>query len=225
LKTKQAVNKLYSGSYTGATRINVQRKVPVISLNERLKNVQLEPLLTDMKPDSPAKIKGAANIMAKLSIHGNTVPAVKSTLAGNLSFSVKHGAVRGFNVQKMIDLGRLVSSDRKMQTSYANEQTLFSTLQGTATIHNGLVNNPDFLLESSTVEVKGAGTANLVNDALNYKVKAKLKTGANSKSIVKGRAVAINVGGSFTKPTYMIDVMSMITEQEQQRATETRESH
>ncbi len=217
LKTKQVIKQLYSGSYTGATLINVQRKIPVISLNERLKNVQLEPLLTDMKPNAPAKVTGAANIVAKLSMRGNTVPAVKSTLGGNLSFSVKHGAVRGFNVQKMIDLGKTLSSGKKMKASYTNEQTLFSTLQGTATIRNGLVNNPDFLLESSTVEVKGGGTANLVNDALKYKVKAKLKTSANSKSIVKGRTVTINVGGSLTKPTYRVDIMSLITEQEQQK--------
>jgi len=217
LKTKQAIKQLYSGSYTGAALINVQRKIPVISLNERLKNVQLEPLLTDMKSDTPAKITGVANIVAKLSMRGNTVPAVKSTLGGNLSFLVKHGAVRGVNVQKMIDLGKTLSSGKKMKASYANEQTLFSTLQGTATIRNGLVNNPDFLLESSTVEVKGGGTANLVNDALKYKVKAKLKTSANSKSIVKGRTVAINVGGSLAKPTYRVDIMSLITEQEQQK--------
>ncbi len=217
LQTQQTIKQLYKGNYTGAARINVQRKVPVISLNERLKNVQLEPLLTDIKPEAPAKITGTANITAKLLMRGNTVAAVKSTLGGNLSFSVKHGAIRGFNVQKIIDLGKALSSGKKMKANYVNEQTLFSTLQGTATIRNGLMNNPDFLLESSTVKVNGGGTANLVNNALNYQVKAKIKASANSKSIVKGRTVAIHVGGHFTKPTYRVDLMSLITEKEQQK--------
>ncbi|MBE0470876.1 MAG: AsmA family protein [Methyloprofundus sp.] len=219
LTTKQSIKQLYSGSYNGQIRVNAKGKTPVITLNEKIAGVQLEPLLTDMQPNTPAKIKGAADITAKLEMQGNTIPDIKSTLGGNIDFSVAKGAITGFNVQKMIDMGKLFSQGKDMQESYANEQTLFSVLQGTATVNKGIINNPDFLLESSTVEVKGAGTANLVNEALNYKVQAKAKQASNA------RPVAIKVGGTFSKPSYIVDALSMITEKEEEKINKAIDKH
>jgi len=145
LTTKQSIKQLYSGSYKGQITLNAKDKTPVITLNEGIAGVQLEPLLSDMQPDTAAKIKGAANITAKLNMQGNTIPDIKSTLGGNIDFSVAKGSITGFNVQKMIDMGKLLAQGKDMQASYANEQTLFSVLQGTATVNKGVINNPDFL--------------------------------------------------------------------------------
>ncbi|SHE22572.1 AsmA family protein [methanotrophic endosymbiont of Bathymodiolus puteoserpentis (Logatchev)] len=219
LTTKQSIKQLYNGRYNGQISINAKGKNPVISLNEKIVGVQLEPLFGDMQPDTPAKIKGAANITAKLNMRGNTIPDIKSTLAGNINFFVTKGAITGFNVQEMLDVGKLFAKGKKMKASYANEQTLFSVLQGTATINKGIINNPDFLLESSTVEVKGAGTVNLVNDALSYKVQAKAKRSS------KARPVAIKVSGTFSNPSYTVDALSMITEKEEEKINKAIDKH
>ncbi len=219
LTTKQSIKQLYSGRYNGQISVNAKGKNPAIFLNEKIVGVQLEPLFGDMQPDTPAKIKGAANITAKLNMRGNTIPDIKSTLAGNINFFVTKGAITGFNVQEMIDVGKLFAKGKKMKASYANEQTLFSVLQGTATINKGIINNPDFLLESSTVEVKGAGTANLVNDTLSYKVQAKAKRSS------KARPVAIKVGGTFSNPSYTVDALSMITEKEEEKINKAIDKH
>ena len=219
LTTKQSIKQLYSGRYSGQISVNAKGKTPRISLNEKISGVQLEPLFSAMQPDTPAKIKGAANITAKLNMRGNTVPDIKSTLGGNIDFSVTKGAITGFNVQKMIDMGKLFSQGKVMKEGYENEQTLFSVLQGTATVKKGLINNPDFLLESSTVVVKGAGTANLVNEALSYKVQAKVKQASNA------RPVAIKVGGTFSKPSYTVDALSMITEKEEEKINKAIDKH
>jgi AsmA protein len=68
-----------------------------------------------------------------------------------------------------------------------------------------------------TVEVKGGGTANLNNDALDYKVIAKIKKGGKN---VTNRPVAVNVKGTFSKPVYTVDltsIESMMTEEEKQK--------
>jgi AsmA protein len=219
LTTKQSIKQLYSGRYNGQISVNAKGKTPRISLNEEILGVQLEPLFSAMQPDTPAKIKGVANIAAKLNMRGNTIPAIKSTLGGNIDFSVAKGAIIGFNVQKMIDMGKLFSQGKSMKEGYKNEQTLFSVLKGTATVNKGLINNPDFLLESSTVEVKGSGTANLVNEALSYKVQAKAKQASNA------RPVAIKVGGTFSKPSYTVDALSMITEKEEEKINKEIDKH
>ncbi|HIG64436.1 MAG TPA: AsmA family protein [Methyloprofundus sp.] len=217
VKTKQSIAQLYQGSYKGQITINAKDKTPRISLNEKISNVQLEPLVSDLQPDSKVKLKGQANITANLSGKGNTVTAIKAGLGGRLNFSINKGAIPGFNVQQLIDIGKLATKGKKMQQSYVNEQTLFSTIKGSAKVNKGIINNPDFLAESSTVEVKGRGTANLNNDALDYKVIAKIKKGGKN---VANRPIAVNVQGTFSKPVYTVDltaIESMMTEEEKQK--------
>ncbi|WP_428357001.1 AsmA family protein [Methyloprofundus sp.] len=217
LKTRQSINQLYKGNYKGQISINAQGKSPRISLNEKISNVQIGPLLTDLQPESKAKLKGQANISARLNTIGNTLPAIKSGLGGTLNFSLVDGAVRGFNLQKIIDVGRLAIKGKEMQQNYTDEQTLFSVIKGSATINKGLITNPDFLAESSTVEVKGGGTANLVTEALDYNVVTKAKKGGKD---ITDRPVAIKVQGTFSEPNYTIDlssIESMMTDEEKQK--------
>jgi len=221
LRTKQKIKQLYKGSYKGQMTINANSKTPTLALNEKIAGVQIEPLLKDLQPDSVAKLKGTANIEAKLNARGNTIPAIKSTLGGKLNFALHEGAIREFNLQKIIDVGRQAIKGKKMKESYANEQTLFSIIQGTATVQKGIINNPDFLATSSTVEVKGSGTANLVNNALNYQVVAKLKQRTDKKTNkAADRPVAIKVSGTLSEPVYKVDLTSieaMMTEKEKKK--------
>ncbi len=217
IKTRQAIKQLYQGNYKGQITINAKNNTPVISLNETIDRVQLEPLLNDLQPESKAKIKGAANIAANLNTTGNTISAIKAGLGGTMNFSLTEGAIRGFNLQQIIDLGRLALKGKEMQKNYADEQTLFTVIKGTATVNKGLITNPDFLAESSTIEVKGGGTANLVNEALDYKVVAKAKKGGKN---IADRPVAIKVKGTFSQPVYTIDmaaIESMMTDEEKEK--------
>lgn len=217
VKTKHDIKQLYQGSYQGQITINAKNKTPGISLNEKITKVQLEPLLNDLKPASKVKLKGLANITARLNSTGNTVTAIKSGLGGKLNFSINNGAIPGFNTQEIIDIGKLAVKGKTMQQSYANEQTLFSIIKGSATVKKGIINNPDFLAESSTVELKGGGTANLNTDALDYKVIAKIKKGSKD---ITNRPIALNVKGTFSKPIYNVDltsIQSMMTKEEKQK--------
>jgi AsmA protein len=81
LTTKQSIKQLYSGRYNGQISVNAKGKNPVIFLNEKIVGVQLEPLFGDMQPDTPAKIKGAANITAKLNMRGNTISGIQQRLS------------------------------------------------------------------------------------------------------------------------------------------------
>jgi len=223
--TKQKISKLYKGSYSGQLTVNAKSKKPRIFLNEKISGVQLEPLFSDMQLNQSIKLKGTANIKAKLNTQGNTVSEMKSTLAGNFDFVVKKGALTGFNVQKMIDLGRMFAQSKTMQGNYNNEQTLFTVLQGSARVKQGVINNPDLLLDSSTIEVKGGGTANLVNEALNYKLAAKVKQASTKSVQVKGRPIVIKVAGTFAQPSYKVDVLSMVTEHEQKKINKEIDKH
>jgi len=211
VKTEQSIQKLYQGQYKGKLNLNAQTNTPKISLNETITGVQIGQLLKALKPDAPAQVTGALNVQAKLNTRGNTVAQFKSALSGNLGFSLNNGALQGINIQKMIDTAKLFSG-KAMKTDYANEQTLFSSIKGTATVRRGLLNNPDFVMNSAQLAVNGAGTVNLVSEALNYQVKANLKHHA-----ANDRPVAIKVAGTISNPSYTMDVLSMVNEKEKEK--------
>jgi AsmA protein len=207
LKTQQSIKHLYRGSYSGRSSINVQRKIPQLTLDEKLSNIQIEPLLQAMKIERQAS--GLINATAKIQGSGNTTPAIKSSLTGNVDFSVKDSVIKGFNLQKIIDSGRLLIQGKALPAENKNDQTVFSVIKGSAQIKNGLVTNNDLLAESSKLRVKGKGTVNLATDALNYSVDARLLK-PNEKDKFKGIPLAVKIVGTMNEPSYQLDIKTMV---------------
>lgn len=206
VKTQQSIKHLYQGSYSGRSSINVQHKTPQLTLDEKLSNIQIEPLLQAMKVER--KMSGIINATAKIKGTGNSTPAIKSSLAGNINFSVKDSIIKGFNLQKIIDGGKLLIQGKALPTQNKNDQTVFSIVKGSAQINKGLVTNNDLLAESSKLRVKGKGTANLANDTLNYSIDARLLK-PNEKDKFKGIPLAVKVVGTFSDPSYKLDLQAM----------------
>ncbi len=213
VKTQQAVKQLYQGAYSGKTSINVKGKYPAISLNERLSNVQVEPLLKDLQ-GGDVKMTGTVTASANLQGYGNSTKAIKSSLNGNLGFQFKDGVIRGFNLQKMIDNTKALIKGSPLPTENKNDQTVFSEISGTAKITKGLVKNDDLKAISSRLLVNGSGTANLANDQLDYKIHGKLikKATADQPEKIKGIPLIVKIDGSFAKPSYTLDIPTMLLE-------------
>ncbi len=213
IQTHQTIKRLYKGSYSGSTAINVQNKTPTLRLNEKLSNVQIEPLLKDMKLD--ILMQGTTNASAKIQARGNSISAIKSSMNGNLEFSFKDSVIKGFNLQKIIDSAKGLLDGGTLPTKNKNDQTVFSIISGTAQIKNGVLSNNDLLAESSKVRVKGKGTVNISNEALKFNVNSRVikRTATDTKAEkIRGIPVIINVGGTLSKPTYQLDIIAMAAE-------------
>ncbi len=207
VKTRQNIKQLYQGSYSGNSSINVQNKTPLLTLNEKLSNIQIEPLLQALKVEQ--KMSGVINAAVKIQGHGNSTPAIKSSLAGNLNFSIKDSIIKGFNLQKIIDSGKQLLKGKPLPKNNKNDQTVFSIIKGTATIKKGLLKNDDLLAESSKVRVIGNGSANLASSTLDYTVDARLLK-PKEKDKFKGIPLAIKVTGNFDDLSYKPDLETMV---------------
>jgi len=87
-------------------------------------------------------------------------------------------------------------------------------MSGTATITNGLIQNNDLAAKSSKLRVDGKGNVNLNSEALDYKIDAKLldsDAASAEPEQVKG-AVAIDIAGTLSNPTYTINIASLLTD-------------
>ncbi|MFK5950630.1 MAG: AsmA family protein [Methylococcales bacterium] len=213
IKTQQSIKQLYQGTYKGSTTINVRNRTPSIALNERLNKVNINPLLTDLQNE--ARISGIVNANATLQGYGNSAKAIKSSLSGNIAFNFNNGVIKGFNLQKIIDNSKALLKGAALPTDNKNDQTVFSVIKGTAKIRQGLVTNNDLYMEASKLRVNGEGTANLATDKLDYRIEAKLLkkvATATEAEKIKGMPIIIKVGGGIAKPTYTLDIASMLLE-------------
>ena len=215
IKTQQNIKKLYQGSYSGTASVNVKNKTPILNLNEKLSNVNIEPLLKGVVGE--AKITGLVNAGIKVQARGNTVKAMKASLNGNANFNFKDGVVHGFNIQKIINNSKALLKGGALPVNSKHDQTVFSIIKGTATIKKGVVSNKDLYAKAGKLRVNGKGSANLARQKLDYRVEAKVLKQIATKTQaekIKGAPIVINIGGSFDKPSYTLDIVSMLINNE-----------
>ncbi len=211
IHTQQSVNQFYQGNYSGNLTLNARSDQPILKVNEKIDHVQLEPLLQDYLGE--ARMSGTINVSAQLQGRGNKTDELKSSLNGRVSFLVKNSVIKGFNLQQIIDSGKALIKGSALPADNKSDQTLFSAISGTATITNGIIQNNDLVAKSSKLQVDGKGNINLISEALDYKVDAKLlsrKTDTEPEKI-KG-AATIHIAGTLIKPSYSIDIASLLTD-------------
>lgn len=212
--------KMYEGSYSGNVTLDVRGKEPRIAMDEKLAGVQIGPMLTDMTGD--ARITGKADIAVKLNAAGNDPEAMRRTMNGNASFSFLDGTVKGMNVLGEIRRAyALVRGKPAPAATGTPDQTDFSALTGTAVITNGLVRNDDLLLKSPVMQLAGKGTANLVNEQLDYGVTANLVDVLEGEGELTGRAIPVRITGTFSAPKVGVD-MEQVLKQEVKKQIEKK---
>ncbi|MGR9114405.1 MAG: AsmA family protein [Gammaproteobacteria bacterium] len=225
INTQQSVKNFYQGSYNGSLGLNVSNSQPVLALNEKLTNVQIEPLYKDFKGEN-SKLTGSVNASARLQGRGNSTQALKSSLNGQLNFAFTNGVVKGFNLQQIIDNAKSIIKGSPLVTDNPKDQTVFSEIKGSANVTNGLIVNKDLVANSSKLRVTGEGQADLKTEQLNYQVKARLieaKATATEPEKLSRMPVIINVAGTFDKPAYTLDVANMLLEKNKEKIEQKKE--
>ena len=225
IDTEQAIKHLYQGSYAGSFNLDVRNREPILTLNEKLTNVRIEPLLTDLKGEN-ARITGSINASARLKGTGNNPEALKSTLNGQLNFIFKDGVVKGINLQQIIDDAKSLIKGQPLVTDNPNDQTVFSEIKGTADVINGLVVNEDLIANSSKLRVTGEGSADLKTEQLDYKLIARLikdKATETEPEKFSKMPILINLQGTFDKPEFTLDIAAMLIEKNKEKIEQKKE--
>lgn len=205
--TQQSVNTFYQGAYSGNLNVDARNKKPVIVLNEHLTKVQLEPWLKGLfkKP-----ITGQLTASAQLQAQGSNADELKSTLNGHVDVSLKDAVIKGVNLQKIIDNGKALIKGTGLPTDSKDDQTLFTQITGTAAINNGLVRNDDLVATAAKLHVDGKGSANIVNETLDYQVNAILP--AQEAGQAPSPPLVIAITGPFDNLNYAIDATALLTD-------------
>lgn len=193
---------LYGGSYAGNIALDVRKDTPVVAVDEIITGVLIEPLLTDLQGEQ-AKLSGTAQASAKLTAAGTGAEAIKRTLNGNLSFALRDGAVKGYDIAQLIRnaksyLGQEVAYDESRKTDFAE-------ILGNASVTNGVISNPDLSAKSPLLRVDGNGQASLPAETIDYRVRATLVAtsqgqGGREVADLTGIPLPIHITGTFSDP-------------------------
>jgi AsmA protein len=218
VKVEQSAKQFYKGSYSGNLSIDARTEKPLLALNENLTDIHLAPFLKAIKGE--AKMDGIATVSTQLHGQGSKLKEASSNLAGQVSFFLKDGFIKGFNLQKMLENGKQLVKGGALPVDSQpldspHDQTNFSEIKGTATINKGLLQNDDLIVNTAKIRSTGKGSVNLKTEAVDYKIMIKLlKTAAttNTPEQVHDTPIGIHLGGTISKPTYTVDVAALLSD-------------
>ncbi len=215
LRINPAGASMYGGQYRGDITLDARQDTPVLSLNEKVSGVQAGPLLKDLTGDD--KLLGTADFQATLKGRGATPEQLRQTLNGTAGFAFTDGAVKGVNIASLIRNAQAKLKGQPAPADTQANQTDFAELRGTATVTNGVVRNDDLSLQSPLLRVTGKGEASLPEETIDYLLTTKIVgsiEGQGGKGLgeLKGVAIPVRIGGTFSKPSYTPDVAAALSE-------------
>jgi AsmA protein len=217
---------LYDGRYQGNISLNVQQDTPQLGIDETLQSVQIGPLLKDFWGDD--KIRGTANLNAKLTARGLDPVAFRKTLNGTARFEFLDGAVKGFNLAQMERDLRARLKGEPVSKEKVPLETDFASITGSLTATNGLVQNKDLQAAMPYARAIGAGKAYLVSEELDYTLQVKF----TSKAIGQGGQtyaqmdkvpLPIHIRGNFSQPRIEPDYDAVLKALAKERVEEEKQ--
>ncbi|MEX1154163.1 AsmA family protein [Parvibaculum sp.] len=204
---------LYEGSGSGALTLNGSGATPKLNARFKLAGVAAEPLLTEATGFS--RLQGGTALTFSVATAGRSQRDMVAALGGNGEVRFTDGKIKGINLAQLTRT--VLSAATSGWQSGGTQDTDFSELGGTFTIDKGVLSNNDLKLLSPLIRVSGAGTANILQKTLNYRVEPKLAAsleGQGGATDVKGIEVPILVTGPWSKPRFAPDLKSMIQNRE-----------
>jgi AsmA protein len=200
--------KLYQGTASGRSVVNVKGASPVTALQLTVDKLQVSPLLKDLAGKD--FLEGATRAQIALSMTGDDPARIKQTLNGRGSLDFTDGAIVGVDLAGMV---RDVKAGLRGEVqSGPKPRTDFSELAVPFTLQNGVFHTAEAAMKSPLLRLSAAGNADLVKETLDLRVYPKLVGTIKGQGDAKNRSglgVPILVSGTFASPSFRPDLESL----------------
>ncbi len=207
---KPFILNLYKGSFSTVGTVNVQGEVPKTALEFDAQKVEVGPLMRDSMDKDV--LEGALTAKGSITLKGDDPDMIKKTLNGKGELLFTDGAIVGIDIAGMV---RNLTSSFTGEKKTTRPRTDFAELKAPFTMTNGLFKTAGTSLSSPLLRLGMTGDANLVTEALNFKVKPKFVGTLKGQGDTKDRSgitVPVIVGGTFSKPEYSPDLKGLVDE-------------
>ena len=212
LHISPASAKLYDGTSTGDVTLDAHGTVPMLHLNESLAGIQIQPMLTDFAKLN--RVSGRGNVTLNVTARGNTSAALISSMDGRAALDLNNGAIKGIDLWSAINSAVALAQRQALPAKRPGNSTTFDAFKASADLANGVATTKDLDIASGNLHVTGQGTANLVTEAVDYRVNAAILKGAAAGALAN---VPLLISGTMKSPSVRPDTQALVKSVAQQQ--------
>jgi AsmA protein len=209
---------LYDGTLAGDISFTESSEALSLKVNNQIKSVNLEKLLT--AADVTDQLSGTGSLGIDLEI---SEIAGQQNRQGSVSILARDGAIKGVDIKAMIEkASSLFGSSDDDETDQSevdgagqeDDETRFAELTGTFNLNNNIISNNDFSMKAPLFRVNGEGSIDLASESLNYLVSVAVVNssdgqGGESLEHLNGVTIPVRLSGAMTQPSYAIDMKEL----------------
>jgi AsmA protein len=215
----------YQGRINLSGRVDASGARPAYAINAQTSGIRIEPMLNDLT--GKAKLNGIANLNLNVSTAGDRTGELKRALNGTLNFRLLDGEIKGFNLGQKLRSAQALRKGERLADD-APQTTDFAEITGTLNIVNGVLRNNDLDGKSPAFRVNGEGSANLVNETIDYLakvfvVKTSRGQGGEALADLEGVSIPVRLTGNLYAPDWKIDLGSALKEKAKSKIEEEKE--
>ncbi len=200
----------YGGHYAGSITLDARPELPTLALEQAMDGVDLAALLQDFAHTQ--RLSGRTTINAKLTAQGRRSDALLRSLSGHATAAVANGAIEGLDLWFAVQQAQSLAEKHTLAEGQGKGRTAFETLKASADIAGGVASTHDLAVTSQLLRVSGEGSANLVSEAIDYRVLARIlkqAPGAGGASPAAGGTlvdVPLTIKGTMAEPVVRPDL-------------------
>ena len=186
-------------------KLDMRGDTPKIYITHEAHDFEINDLLTLFNKKD--KLSGKTRITMNLSATGTDLQALQNSLSGKAAIEIKSGKFHGIDLMNLlkstqssihglidalthklsIDSLSVIKSELAKWKTESNSSafTPFNSLKATATITNGVIQNPDLAINQTDYAINGTGTINPQANNIQYQTTLQLKNNpypANDKA-------------------------------------------
>ncbi|HQY22968.1 MAG TPA: AsmA-like C-terminal region-containing protein, partial [Gammaproteobacteria bacterium] len=186
-------------------KLDMRGDTPKIYITHEAHDFEINDLLTLFNKKD--KLSGKTRITMNLSATGTDLQALQNSLSGKAAIEINSGKFHGIDLMNLlkstqssihslidalthklsIDSLSVIKSELAKWKTESNSSafTPFNSLKATATITNGVIQNPDLAINQTDYAINGAGTINPQANNIQYQTTLQLKNNpypANDKA-------------------------------------------
>jgi AsmA protein len=181
-----------AGKASGTVNLDSRASPPKATVALTLTDVAAEPVITEIS--GKPLLSGTSNVEIAATASGQNQSQLTSTLEGKAKFRMGKGALRGFDVRRMIsEWWKSWKFDLAMKTG-------FERLDAQYDIKKGIMRSePGLEMDGSEVEISSTGSVNVPAKRLNQEIRVKVVPPPTALPI------PVRISGDWTKPSIGID--------------------
>ncbi len=204
---------LYGGSFEGRVELDARGEQPRLALDGTATTIQLEPLLVDLYGE--ANMTGSGSFDLSLAGNGEQLSTVLDGSEGRVSFSVREGLLRGFDLGRSLCSAYNATQQLPRPAAAAEPITRYQLLRGSAQVNEGIARTEDLEATTTFMAVSGKGQSDLVSRDINYDLIATLTGSVDidqcaSMDALIGDSIPVRVTGTILVPDIQPDYAELV---------------